>query len=229
MKKTVIATMMVTSLIAPIAVRAQGAMAVVDMKAILQDAKEFKSEIDDLDSQAKSLKDTYSMFTNASNIQSLLPDLNGSALTQPMPQANELVGSILGQTGLTPSGQQFFSANSATLPTGNDTMSQLLRQRAISISNMQGFATTQIASIDERLNDLHEMQLAVDQATDIKQLEAVHARINIENQAIQTQAAQAQSLQAMAAAQAQAQELAGEAKAHSDAQAAAAAMPAEIQ
>ena len=48
------------------------------------------------------------------------------------------------------------------------------------------------------------MQEELQGATDIKQVEAINGRIAIEGNAIQAQQAQAQNLQAMAAAQAQA-------------------------
>jgi type IV secretion system protein VirB5 len=48
------------------------------------------------------------------------------------------------------------------------------------------------------------MQLELQSATDIKQVAAINGRIAIESNAIQGQQAQAQNLQALAAAQAQA-------------------------
>jgi type IV secretion system protein VirB5 len=65
-------------------------------------------------------------------------------------------------------------------------------------------AATNLSSIEQRLANLGAMQLELQSATDIKQVTAINGRIAIESNAIQGQQAQAQNLQALAAAQAEA-------------------------
>ena len=88
--------------------------------------------------------------------------------------------------------------------TGTDPQATLLNRSSISIANIQGMAAANLASIEQRQASLNDMQLELQNATDIKQVASISGRIAIESNAIQGQQAQAQNLAALASAQVQA-------------------------
>lgn len=162
-------------------------------------------QLEQLKSQLTQLQNTYTMFTNPSNVTSMMPGLNMPFVQNSMPAANTIAGSVVGQPGtLTSFGQTYYGSNHVYTATGNDPQAVYLNRSAISTANIQGMASANLASIEQRQSNLNAMQDELTNATDIKQVEAINGRIAIEANAIAGQQAQAQNLQALAAAQAQA-------------------------
>jgi hypothetical protein len=171
----------------------------------LREASTALRELAQLQAQLQQLQQTYTMFTNPTNITGMLPVLNSSFLQNPMPAASAVPGAIAGSQGtLTSAGQTFYGMNHIYTATGTDPLATNLNRFAVSTANIQGIAATNLVSIEQRLANLATMQLELQNATDIKQVAAINGRIAIESNAIQGQQAQAQNLQALAAAQAQA-------------------------
>jgi Cu/Ag efflux protein CusF len=162
-------------------------------------------ELAQLQAQLQQMRQQYQMFTNPTNVTGMFPALNAPTLQNPMPTASamprQIVGSAKTLSGL---GQTFYTLNHVFTATGNDPQATLLNRSAIAMANIQGIATANLASIEQRQANLNAMQTELQNATDIKQVEAINGRIAIESNAIQGQQAQAQNLAALASAQAQA-------------------------
>ena len=187
---------------------AHAQMAVLDSANLGNTAQEVITagkQLEQLKSQLTQLQNTYAMFTNPSNVTAMMPGLNMPFVQNSMPAANTIAPSVLGQQGtVTSFGQTYYAANHVYTATGNDPQAAYLNRSAISTANIQGMASANLASIEQRQSNLNDMQDELTNATDIKQVEAINGRIAIEANAIAGQQAQAQNLQALATAQAQA-------------------------
>jgi conjugal transfer/entry exclusion protein len=162
-------------------------------------------ELAQLQAQLQQMRQQYQMFTNPTNVTGMFPTLNAPSLQNPMPAASAMPGQIAGAANtLSSLGQTFYTLNHVFAATGTDPQATLLNRSAIATANIQGMATANLASIEQRQANLTAMQTELQNATDIKQVEAINGRIAIESNAIQGQQAQAQNLAALASAQAQA-------------------------
>jgi conjugal transfer/entry exclusion protein len=162
-------------------------------------------ELSQLQAQLQQMRQQYQMFTNPTNITGMFPALNAPALQNPMPAASAVPGQIAGAANtISGLGQTFYNLNHVFTATGTDPQASLLNRSAIATANIQGIAASNLASIEQRQANLNAMQTELQNATDIKQVEAINGRIAIESNAIQGQQAQAQNLTALASAQAQA-------------------------
>ena len=168
-------------------------------------------ELAQLQSQLQQMRQQYQMFTNPTNVTGMFPALNAPFLQNPMPSASAIPGQITGSANtLSGAGQTFYNQNHVFIATGTDPQAGLLNRSAIATANIQGMAVANLASIEQRLANLNAMQTELQNATDIKQVEAINGRIAIESNAIQGQQAQAQNLAALASAQAQADQQAAQ-------------------
>ena len=207
MRNSILATATLLVMGVASATGAQAQMSVYDSANFtntLQGAATAMKELTQLQSQLQQMQQQYQMFTNPSNITGMLPNLNGSFLQNSMPSVSSMASRVTGAAGtLSNYGQQFFNQNHVYTATGNDAQATLLNRSGTSIANIQGIAAANLASIEQRQANLNEMQTELQDASDIKQVEAVNGRLAIESNAIQGQQAQAANLQALAAAQAQ--------------------------
>ena len=171
----------------------------------LREVQTAASQLAQLNAQLQQMRQQYQMFTSPSNITGMLPALNAPSLQNPMPAASSMPGQIVGSANsLSSLGQTFYQLNHVFTATGTDPQANLLNRSSISTANIQGIAAANLASIEQRQASLNDMQMELQNATDIKQVNAINGRIAIESNAIQGQQAQAQNLGALASAQAQA-------------------------
>ena len=187
---------------------AQAQMAVFDagnFANTLREVQTAASQLAQLNAQLQQMRQQYQMFTSPSNITGMLSALNAPSLQNPMPAASSMPGQIVGSANsLSSLGQTFYRLNHVFTATGTDPQANLLNRSSISTANIQGIAAANLASIEQRQASLNDMQTELQNATDIKQVNAINGRIAIESNAIQGQQAQAQNLGALASAQAQA-------------------------
>jgi len=187
---------------------AHAQMAVFDASNFANTLREVQTaanQLTQLNAQLQQMRQQYQMFTNPSNITGMLPALNAPSLQNSMPAASSMPGQVVGSANaLSSLGQTFYKLNHVFTATGTDPQANLLNRSSISTANIQGIAAANLASIEQRQANLNAMQTELQNATDIKQVEAINGRIAIESNAIQGQQAQAQNLAALASAQAQA-------------------------
>jgi conjugal transfer/entry exclusion protein len=171
----------------------------------LREVQTAASQLAQLNAQLQQMRQQYQMFTSPSNITGMLPALNAPSVQNPMPTASSMPGQIVGSANsLSSLGQTFYQLNHVFTASGTDPQANLLNRSSISTANIQGIAAANLASIEQRQASLNDMQTELQNATDIKQVNAINGRIAIESNAIQGQQAQAQNLGALASAQAQA-------------------------
>jgi type IV secretion system protein VirB5 len=157
--------------------------------------------VEQLKSQLQQLENTYTMFTNPTNILGMATGMENQAIENPMPTANALAGLVGGQTSATGSASTFYQQNHIYSPTDGTAQSAQLNANAESIANIQGIATTNLSAIQQRLQQLPELESDLQTATSITQVSAITGRIAAESQFVQSQQAQASNLQVLAAEQ----------------------------
>jgi type IV secretion system protein VirB5 len=157
--------------------------------------------VEQLKPQLQQLENTYTMFTNPTNILGMATGMENQAIENPMPTANALAGLVGGQTSATGSASTFYQQNHIYSPTDGTAQSVQLNANAESIANIQGIATTNLSAIQQRLQQLPELESDLQTATSITQVSAITGRIAAESQFVQSQQAQASNLQVLAAEQ----------------------------
>jgi hypothetical protein len=75
-----------------------------------------------------------------------------------------------------------------------------------SIANIEGIAATNLAAIQQRMQELPNLEADLNAASSITQVDAINGRIATESQFVQAQQAQAQNLQVLASEQGQSQQ-----------------------
>jgi len=146
------------------------------------------------------------MFTTPTDITGMASGLENQAVENPMPAANALAGLLGGQTQPPGAGQAFYNQNHVYSPTDDSAASTQLNANAAAIANIQGMAATNLAAIQQRLQDLPSLESDLSTATSITQITAINGRIATESQFVQGQQAQAANLQVLATEQSQSQD-----------------------
>ena len=154
--------------------------------------------VEQLKNQLQQLQQTYEMFTNPTNILNMAAGMENQAIENPMPVANSLAGLVGGQTQPTGAGQTYYQQNHVyTVPGGSQDATEI-NNNGQSIANIQGIAMTNLSSIEQRLQQLPDLESDLNTATSITQVSAINGRIAAESQFVQAQQAQAANLQVMA-------------------------------
>jgi type IV secretion system protein VirB5 len=154
--------------------------------------------VEQLKNQLQQLQQTYEMFTNPTNILNMAAGMENQAIENPMPIANSLAGLVGGQTQPTGTGQTFYQQNHIyTVPGGSQDATQI-NNNGQSIANIEGIATTNLSAIEQRLQQIPDLESDLNTATSITQVSAINGRIAAESQFVQAQQAQAANLQVMA-------------------------------
>jgi type IV secretion system protein VirB5 len=221
---------MVLLLVATIVVapQARAQIPVTDLGAIAQLVQQVitaKSQLDTLkssyDTEQKTYQQvlaTYQMLTRFANPNGMAPELEQPSVQNPMPSTTGLPGMITGTTSFSGTSanlgglaQQFAKLDQVYTPTGSDDTATRINQQATSIANILGIATQNLQAMQQRAAGLQTLQGELDSASDLQTVASITARIGIEQNYIQTQSAQATTLQTaaqmqLAAVQAQAEQ-----------------------
>jgi len=179
-------------------------MAVIDNSNLVQTtlaAQRALSELQQLTAQYNQLVATYQMLTNPTDVLSTASGLSAPTLQNPLPATNLLNGLIGGQTAVSGAGVQFYNQSHIYTPTDSSASSAQLSANANSIANLQGIASTNLQSIQQRLSLLPALVTALSAATSITQVNAINGRIAMEANYVQAQQAQAQNLAVLASEQ----------------------------
>jgi len=183
---------------------AHGQMAVIDganLAQNVQTAAQAIVAVEQLKSQLMQLEQTYQMFTNPTDIMNMAPGMENQTLENPMPTANAVAGLLGGQTAPFGPAQTFYNQNHVYSPTDGSAASNQLNANATAISNIQGMAATNLSAIQQRLQQLPDLEADLGTATSITQIDAINGRIATESQFVQAQQAQAANLQVLATEQ----------------------------
>jgi hypothetical protein len=172
----------------------------------VQTAAQAVVAVEQLKEQLTQLQQTYQMFTNPTNIMRMASGMENQTVENPMPAANALTGLVGGQTSPSGSAQTFYNQSHVYSPTDGSTASNQLNANATAISNIQGMAATNLSSIQQRLQQLPNLESDLSAATSVTQVDAINGRIATESQFVQGQQAQAANLQVLATEQSQSQQ-----------------------
>ena len=167
----------------------------------LQTAAQSIAAVEQLKAQLSQLQQTYTMFTNPTDILGMAPGLENQTIENPMPVANALSGLVGGTTSGTGAASAYFNQNHVYTPSDGSTASTQLNENAQGIANIEGIASTDLSAIEQRLQQLPNLEADLNAATSITQVDAINGRIAAESQYVQAQQAQAANLQVLAAEQ----------------------------
>jgi len=187
-----------------VAPNAHAQMAVIDAANLaqnLQTAAQSIAAVEQLRAQLSQLENTYTMFTNPTDILGMASGMENQAIENPMPLANSLSGLVGGQSSGNSAATTYYNQNHIyTAPAGTEQSTQL-NQNAQGIANIEGIASTNLSAIEARLQQLPDLEADLNSATSITQVSAINGRIAAESQFVQAQQAQAANLQVLASEQ----------------------------
>ena len=153
--------------------------------------------------------------TGLTNVTGLIPSLSSGGLTQPLPQVNQIMGLVNG-TGLNGNALSglangFLNQNRYYMPPApgagaSDFNSTWLASRANSTAGLQAAVTQLLQSGQTRMAALAGLRSEIDQQPDIQHMQAINARIAIEQNYATGQAAQTQQIMALAQLQQRAEQ-----------------------
>lgn len=183
---------------------AQAQMAVIDHANLAQttlEASRALSQLQQLIAQYNQLVATYQMLTTPTNILGMATGLSVPSLQNPLPSTTLLPGMVSGQTAVSGAGVTFYNQSHVYTPTDGTVASTQLIANANAIANLQGVASTNLQSIQQRLALLSGLAASLSGATSITQVDAINGRIALESNYVQAQQAQAQNLMVLATQQ----------------------------
>jgi len=154
--------------------------------------------VEQLKAQLTQLENTYSMFTSPTNILNMAPGLENPTIENPMPAANALAGLVGGTSTSSGAASTYYNQNHIYSPTDGSPESVQTNENAQSIANIEGVASSNLSGIQQRLQDLPDLEADIQSATSINQVTAINGRIAAESQFVQAQQAQASNLQVLA-------------------------------
>jgi hypothetical protein len=172
----------------------------------IQTAAQSVIAVEQLKAQLSQLEQTYQMFTNPTDILSMAAGLENQSIENPMPVANALAGLVGGATGPSGAAASYYNQNHVYSPADNSAASTQLNANGNSIANIEGIAATNLAAIQQRMQELPNLEADLNAASSITQVDAINGRIATESQFVQAQQAQAENLQVLASEQDQSQQ-----------------------
>ncbi len=185
---------------------ARAQIAVIDSANLaqnIQTAAQSIIAVEQLKAQLTELEQTYEMFTNPTDILNMAGGLENQTLENPMPLANSLSGLVGGTTAGSGAASIYYDQNHVYTPIDGSVASSRLNANAQAIANIEGIASTNLSAIEQRLQQLPDLESDLNAASSITQLDAINGRIATESQFVQAQQAQASNLQVLAMEQAQ--------------------------
>jgi Type IV secretion system proteins len=188
------------------AARAQ--MAVVDGPATAQLVQEVQTAANTLamlQQQYNRLTQTYEALSHPTSISGMMPGLSIPSVQNPLGNVTQVPGIASGTNLGSVSGlaQQFANTNRYYQPPGTDSMAQEMQRQAQATAGVQALAYQNLQATQARMNQLPALQTQLDGAKNVQDVAAVNNRIQVEQQFVATQQAQAQQLQLLQQAQQQ--------------------------
>jgi hypothetical protein len=172
----------------------------------IQTAAQAIAAVEQLKAQLTQLEQTYEMFTNPTDILNMAAGLENQTLENPMPLTDTLSGLVGGTTAATGAASTYYNQNHVYTPMDGSTASTQLNANAQAIANIEGIASTNLGAIEQRIQQLPDLESDLNAAASITQVGAINGRIAMESQFVQAQQAQAANLQVLASEQALSQQ-----------------------
>lgn len=178
---------------------------------LTSDATNINSDADTIKSDTNKINTNTAILNENKDPGTFVGDSDSQ--TNPMPSVSQSggQGDALQQAvsyqnpQLTTSGTQFYNNNNFGLSMGTDTGTDpeavAEKTQLTTAANIQGMAHDNLLSLQNRLQELSDMNSKLQQANNITTIEAIRARIEVESLMVQTEQAQASNLAALASAQ----------------------------
>jgi hypothetical protein len=176
-------------------------MAVIDSANLaqnIQTAAQSIVAVEQLKAQLAQLEQTYQMFTNPTNILGMATGMENQTIENPMPLANAMSGLVEGSTAPSGAAESYFNQNHVYTPTDGSAASAQLNANGQAIANIEGIASENLTAIQQRIQELPNLESDLNAAMSITQVDAINGRITAESQFVQAQQAQVQNLQVLA-------------------------------
>ena len=189
--------------------QAAAQMAVIDSANLAQNIRTAAQEVlavEQLKAKLAQLEQNYQMFTNPTNILGMAAGMENQSIENPMPAANAMAGLVDGSTSPSGAAAGYYDQTHVYSPTDGSIASTQLDANGNSIANIEGIAATNLAAIQQRMQELPSLESDLNAASSITQVDAINGRIAAESQFVQAQQAQTQNLQVLANEQAQSQQ-----------------------
>ena len=172
------------------------------LKQQLQEAIQTYNEAIQIYQQALGIKNSVSGLTQAGNWAAAL---NNPALQNPLPFATTAFPGYLGgntsPAGL-PYGQTYLNQNlAANFLADTGPQGTLLRQALYTISSIEATVTNNLQALETRAQQLPQIESQLAAASSVQQMQSITARLAAESNFVANQKAQAENIQASAAAQ----------------------------
>lgn len=172
---------------------------VIDSSSVAEAVSELAQdvlEVAQLQQQYAQLKQQYQMFTNPTNILGMAQGLESQGIENSMPSTSSMENLVTGNQAVAGLGQQYYNQNSIDTP-DNTPEGQSLQRNAQAIANIQAMATNNLQSLEQREQDIPQLEQALNSATSITQVSAITGRIQADSQFVQAQQAQAANLEVL--------------------------------
>lgn len=165
--------------------------------------------------QLEWMRDQYQVMTqelralsSSLNLGAIGEELLPQAIRNPFGDITSNLPSLVGGTQLArvPGASQFLQEDRLYEANGEDFTATQMNNASTGLANLKAMAMKLINGNETRLSAIDGLQADLQGAEDVSQVERINGRINLENQALATQAAQAQQLYAMAEVQRQTDE-----------------------
>lgn len=166
-----------------------------------QTAAQAVMQVEQLREQLQQLQMTYRMLTQSPNVMGMASGLQELSVENPMPGVDTLSGLVGGQTAPSGAARTYYNQNNVYTPMDGSQTAQQLIQNAQGIANIQGVASNNLFAVQQRLQELPELESALNAASSIAQVNGINGRIAAESQFVQGQQAQAANLQVLATEQ----------------------------
>lgn len=122
-------------------------------------------------------------------------------LQNPLPGLGQIQSLVNGVVKPSGSGSQYLQTNTYYTPNGTDPGAQELIRRQQATAGIQGMATDALNSLEQRAASLKEFLGSIASSPDIQQTAAINARLQLEQNYVAAQQAQATNLMTLAASQ----------------------------
>ncbi|HQU02571.1 MAG TPA: type IV secretion system protein, partial [Acetobacteraceae bacterium] len=159
--------------------RAAAQMAVIDSANLAQNIRTAAQEVlavEQLKAQLAQLEQTYQMFTNPTDILGMAAGMENQSIENPMPAANAMAGLVDGSTSPSGAAASYYNQSHVYSPTDGSIASTQLNTNGNSIANIEGMAATNLAAIQQRMQELPSLESDLNAASSITQVDAINGR-----------------------------------------------------
>lgn len=209
MKGRITGLVLAVAVVLGAALPARAQIPVTDAGAIAQMVQQVQTAANTLTTLQQSynrLTQTYEALAHPTGVSSLFPGLSLPSVQNPLGNVAQVPGVVSGTNlgSFSGTAQQFLQQNQVYAPQGSDPAALAMNQQAQATAGIQAMAYQNLQATQARMQQLPAIQQQLDGAQTVQDVAAVNNRLQVEQQFVATQQAQAQNLSLLQQAQQQA-------------------------